>query len=161
MKTIVTVVFIIVIVGIPSLLGNCTTFTSSFDFVGEFHVYGWVPNPQVYGFDYYFSPVVRDASLIGTTVRIASLTVTVQGHSDDSNIGWNLESYVGSSNFGLPTGQFIQTHIDSVSGYPYPRTAPIWWDLVSHKSTFSLQWYPPGDAPDLDLTNGLYAQIFC
>ncbi len=93
-------------------------------------------------------------------------------------MNWDAEVYLRPTGFGLPTGQFTQTHVDPVSGYT--RTAPTQFhltfgDIVTTQSyqfdaLYNFQTSSVLVSPSLnvlktattstyDLTNGLDAQF--
>ena len=154
-------------------------FETTYTFSGGFNIYGYPPVPQVNGFDYYFTPVALNTSLLGTGATISSVEVSSFGHNNGDVINFDWEIFLGPSSFGLPEGQFTQTHVDPVSGYS--RTAPTQVQFVigSQADTQSYQFsgnYNFGtnaitatpylallknaSTSPMDLTDGLYAQLF-
>jgi len=163
---------------IPTV-GNCIPFEVTFKFDGGFHIYGQEPVPQINGFDYYFTPLALDVSLLGNGVTISNINVLAPGTSQGSVINFDWEVYLGPSSFGLPEGQFIATHVDPVSGYV--RTAPTQlqfvdgvlfaqgdyifsgnYDFITNTMTAtpSLGILKNASTSEMDLPDGLYAQLF-
>ena len=159
--------------------GNCVPFEVTFNFTGGFHIYGQEPDPHIYGFDYYFTPLALDPSLLGNGVTISSINVSAPGTSQGEVINWDWEVFLGPSPFGLPEGQFVATHVDPVSGYI--RNAPTQlqfvdgvlfaqgnyifsgnYDFVTNTMTAtpSLEILKNASTSEMDLPNGLYAQLF-
>jgi hypothetical protein len=149
--------FLLVIAAAPSV--GAAPFETNIEFAGGFHIYGHQPVPQTNGFDYYFTPVHIDATLAGKLVRVTEIQLTVVGQNNGSVVNWDLETFVGPSDFGLPQGQFIQTHVDPVAGYL--REAPISQRSTVQSVSFSLDYtFPIGSVPLLELNDGLHTQLF-
>jgi hypothetical protein len=154
-------------------------FQAIFELDGGGHIFGYPPNPQVNGFDYFFTPLELDTDLSGTGVTIANVEVSAFGENNGSVVNWDWEVHLGPEPFGLPEGQFVETHVRPIIGYT--RTAPTQLRIVIG-SQFDTNSYPfsvnysftdhtiavvpylsqikaaftsPQDLPD-----GLYAQLF-
>ena len=150
--------FLAITVGAPALV-LASPFVTNANYAGGFHIYGHQPVPQTNGFDYYFTPVYLDSALAGKTIRVTDVEVSVTGQNNGSVVNWDLETFIGPETFGLPEGQFIQTLVDPVDGYP--RQAPIWKRSTVQEYTFTLHYFfPNGSVPDLTLSDGLRAQLF-
>lgn len=153
-------------------------FQSVFTFNGTFDIRGYMPVPQTNGFDYYFSPVDSDTAIQGQQCTIDSIDISTFGTNLGGVVNWDAEVYLGPTGFGLPTGQFTQTHVDPVSGYT--RTAPTQFhltfgDIVTSQSyqfdgSYNFQTSSVSASPSLnvlktattstyDLSNGLDAQF--
>src|SRR3989344_665539 len=116
-RMIVSVFAITMLLAVESNSAFATPFEATYVFRGGFDIYGYPPVPQVNGFDYYFTPLALDTSVLGTGVTISSVEVSSFGNNLGSVINWDWEIHLGSAPFGLPEGQFTQTHIDPVLGY--------------------------------------------
>lgn len=153
-------------------------FTASFTFPGG-SIFGHLPVPQTNGFDYYFTPALLDASIIGDRVNINSVEVSAFGQNDGDVVNFDWEVHIGPAPFGFPEGQFIQTLVDPISGYD--RTAPTQFrfsigsqadtqsyvfsgrhNFVSGLSSASpyLSVVHAAITSEVTLTDGLYAQVF-
>jgi hypothetical protein len=158
---------------------QCAQFEATYIFSGGFHIYGHIPVPQVDGFDYYFTPVAVDSSLLGKGMTISSISVSTPGTSTGEVVNWDWEVFIGNSSFGLPEGQFTATTDDPVDDYV--RTAQTQLQFVigsffgSGEYTFSGEYdfltgtmtaYPQlgtlknASTSEMELTEGLYAQLF-
>jgi hypothetical protein len=134
-------------------------FTSNLNYAGGFDIYGYQPVPQVNGFDYYFTPGLIDTSLAGKTVEVTGISITVSGQSLGDVANWDLEAFIGPTDSGLPTGQFTQTHVDPVAGYPI--TSPVYYHINTQETQFTTSYQLPADGTsDISLTDGLHAKLF-
>jgi hypothetical protein len=135
------------------------TFTTNLSYSGGFHIYGYPPVPQVDGFDYYFTPDLLDTSLAGQTVEVTGISITVSGQSLGDVVNWDLEAFIGPTDSGLPTGQFIQTLVDPVAGYPV--TSPVYYHLTTQETQFTTSYqFPTDETSDIDLVDGLHTSLF-
>jgi hypothetical protein len=155
-----------------------SAFAATFTFPGG-SIFGHQPVPQVDGFDYYFTPLSLDASIVGEAVAIESVEVSAFGQNSGDVINFDWEVHIGPAPFGLPEGQFVQTLIDPVTGYN--RIAPtqfrftIGSQLDDQSYLFSgLHDFTTGSTSanpyfsvvhaaftsPVTLADGLYAQIF-
>ena len=158
---------------------SAAAFQSVFHFSGGFDIKGYTPVPQINGFDYYFTPVSLDSLILGQQCTIDSVEVSMFGTNLGNVVNWDLEVNLGPTSFGLPSGQFTQTHVDPVSGYS--RTAPTQYhmsfgtpvDSQSYQfdTTYDFQSIQAIASPFLgqvkkaltstyDLSQGLDAQLF-
>jgi hypothetical protein len=140
--------------------GFGATFSKTFVCSGGFHIYyANPPVPPAHGFDYYFTPVSLDTTLAGSTVRITDLTVSMTGTSYGDIVNWDLETYIGNTTFGLPTGQFTDTSVDPVAGYSH--CAPVYWHINPKQVSFTQSISAPGGLTgNFTLNEGLRAQMF-
>lgn len=155
-----------------------SAFAATFTFPGG-SIFGHQPVPQVDGFDYYFTPLALDSSVVGEGVTIESVEVSAFGQNNGDVINFDWEVHIGPSPFGLPEGQIVKTLIDPVSGYD--RIAPTQFrftignQLDTQSYVFSGQYdFTTGTTianplystvhaaftSPMTLANGLYAQIF-
>lgn len=158
--------------------GNATPFEATYTFKGGF-IHGHTPVPQQNGFDYYFSPLELDKSIVGKEAKISSIKVKSFGENNGSAINFDWEIFLGPEPFGLPEGQFIKTLVDPVSGYS--RQAPTQFRFVigSQPDTQSYLFSGKYDfstdtatakpyianvkaafTSPMDLKDGLFAQMF-
>ena len=168
----------IAIIGLP-MVSFASPFVANFTFDGGCSIHGYPPVPQINGFDYCFTEVGIDSGLIGEGVSISSIEASVFGSNIGDVVNFDWEIYLGPTSFGLPEGQFTQTHVDPVTGYA--RTAPTIFHSVigerfdTNDYTFSVSHdfdsNVSGGSPYLsavrnvftspfDSTDGLYAQMF-
>jgi C-terminal processing protease CtpA/Prc len=153
-------------------------FEVTFTFPGG-RIFGHMPVPQSDGFDYYFTPLVLDTSILGDVITIESIDVSAFGQNNGDVVNFDWEVHIGPTPFGLPEGQFIQTLVDPIAGYT--RTAPTQFrfaignQLDTESYLFSGQHnfvtrtttadpylstvHEVFTAPTT-LTEGLYAQVF-
>jgi len=142
-------------------------------------IFGYLPVPQVDGFDYYFTPVMLNTAILGDGVTIESVEVSAFGQNNGDVVNFDWEVHIGPTSFGLPEGQFIQTLVDPIGGYA--RIAPTQFrfvignqvdnqsyqfsgqhDFVSGITTANPYYSLVQQAvtSPMNLTDGLYAQIF-
>lgn len=171
--------FVIAAVALMPIMAQATPFEVDFTFAGRCSIFGHLPVPQVNGFDYCFTEVALDSSVLGDGVTINSLEASVFGDNNGDVINFDWEIYLGASSFGLPEGQFLDTSIDPVTGYT--RTASTIFHsvigerfdtndytfAVSHNfgtNTSSASPYlsavRSAFTSPIDTTDGLYAQMF-
>jgi len=168
--------------GIASFTTQITTpFEITYNFSGGFNIYAYPPVPQTDGFDYYFTPVQINTSISGKKVKISSITVSFPAVSMGAVVNWDWEVYIGSTSFGLPTGQFIKTIVDPVNGYiknapikilfaegdySAPNPTNYTFNATYDFNTGTLSGTPTPRSltqairSDILLNNGLYAQMF-
>ena len=153
-------------------------FEVTFTFPGG-SIFGYLPVPQVNGFDYYFTPTMLNTAVLGSGVTIESVEVSAFGQNNGDVVNFDWEVHIGPASFGLPEGQLTQTLVDPLTGYT--RIAPTQFrfvignqvddksyqfsgrhDFVTGITTanpyFSL--VQQAVTSPMNLTNGLYAQIF-
>jgi hypothetical protein len=143
------------------------------------NIYGHMPVPQTNGFDYYFTPLKLDTSVLGEGVTVESIEVSAAGTNNGEVVNFDWEVHIGPASFGLPEGQFTKTLTDPVSGYT--RTAPTQFrvaignqvdnqnynfsashDFATGTTTANPYYSVVHDAftAPMDLADGLYAQVF-
>ena len=153
-------------------------FVSTFTFPGG-SIYGYPPVPQTNGFDYYFTDLAIDPTVLGTGIIVDSIEVSAFGQNRGSVVNFDWEVHIGSETFGFPEGQFSQTLVDPILGYS--RIAPTQFRFVIG-NRFDTQSYAFSGFHDfntgttnaspylsavqaaftapLNLASGLHAQVF-
>jgi hypothetical protein len=153
-------------------------FEATFTFPGG-RIFGHMPVPQTNGFDYYFTPLILDTSILGDGVTIESIDVSAFGQNNGDVINFDWEVHIGPVPFGLPESQFIQTLVDPVSGYA--RIAPTQFRITIGNQSDTQSYLISGQhnfvtgtttaspyfsvvhaafTSPVNLTDGLYAQVF-
>ena len=162
-----------------SIQAHADPFVAEFTFDSGGSIHGYLPVPQINGFDYFFTEVGIDTGVIGEGVSIESIVASAFGTNNGDVINFDWEIYIGAASFGLPEGQFTQTNVDPVTGYV--RTAPtIFHSVIGEQFDSSDYLFSVSHDFDtgvssaspylsavrsvftspFDTTDGLYAQIF-
>ena len=170
---------VVIVALVSPMVAQATPFEVNFSFGGGCSIFGHPPAPQVNGFDYCFTEVALDSSVLGEGVTIHSLEASVFGDNNGDIINFDWEIYLGASSFGLPEGQFLDTLIDPITGYT--RTAStifhstigerfdtndytfaVSHNFDTHASSASpyLSAVRSAFTSPIDTTDGLYAQMF-
>jgi hypothetical protein len=144
-------------------------------------IHGHTPIPQNNGFDCVFSKLGNDPANTGTGITVESIEIESLGVNFGEVVNWDWEIFVGPTPFGLPEGQFLETHVDPVSGYA--RTAPVHvqfnintgsrpdYRSFAYSAQYNFETSTASASPTLhhtwdvyrstfDSPDGLYAQVF-
>jgi hypothetical protein len=150
-----------------------------FSFPGTFSVFGYLPVPQINGFDYAITPELVDSRLAGQSFTITSIGVTAEAVSLGARVNFDVEVHLSGSGIGLNAGQYTQTHIDPVAGHsrlaesqllvvvgdlaltgPFGLTVNYDGSADSVSATPALARVKQYPVESLVLTDGLHAQLF-
>ncbi|MGD0140105.1 MAG: PEP-CTERM sorting domain-containing protein [Tepidisphaeraceae bacterium] len=132
-------------------------FQSTVNFTGGFHITQRSDGTR----DYYFTPVNIDSTLADDVVQVTSLDMTITGQNTQpvSFLNWDLETFIGPSDFGLPEGQFVSAIANTVDNFP--RNAPVYNHITPQVTSFSYHYdFPAETTPNLTLSDGLHDQMF-
>jgi hypothetical protein len=167
------------VVKINSANDNYESFEATYIWADAFKIYGWLPVPQVDGFDYYFTPEKVVSSLAGKKVQVTSVEISAPGTNLGASLNFDIEINLSGRQIGLPEGQFIKTTIDPVSGYSRAAETKYYFSIGniidSESYTFRGTYnfisaigtaYPylgtirVASNPEMNVFDGLHAQVF-
>jgi hypothetical protein len=158
---------------------NDEPFEVTYTWDDTFRIYGWLPVPQINGFDYYFTQEKVASSLAGKKVQITSVEISTPGTNLGASVNFDIEINLSGKQVELPEGQFIKTTIDPISGYSRIAETKYYFSIGniidSQNYTFRGTYnflsatgtaYPylgtikVASNPEMNITDGLHAQLF-
>ena len=154
-------------------------FEATFNWNDNFWIYGQEPDPLIYGFDYFISPEKINTSFAGKTINIESVEFQGYGNNLGAIINWDFELHLSNQPIGLPSGQYIASHVWPTEGYSRNAPVIVWGVIGAQHDTNSYNFYGGNDFinnnfyaypylasinvrrnQQLNISNGLYSQFF-